>query len=209
MLEYILNQKGKLSLIYQGHIFTRERIWKQETYWKCRNYCVRPRQCTAQIHTQDETVTKEVGQHNHPPDIHELEALRTLSAIRDKAKITHDMPDRIISESIGQLHFPTKVQMPALQVMKRTVCSIRQCEQSAPANPSNLLELEIPNEFRSTILNKKFLQVNTGPELNRIIIYSTDENLQWMDCEIWAGDGTFDTVPSLFFSTIHYSSTKR
>ena len=115
------------------------------------------------------------------------------------------MPDRIISESIGQLHPATKVQMPALQVMKRTVRSIKQCEQLAPANPSNLLDLEIPNEFRLSILNKQFLQVDTGPGLNRILIYATEENLQWMDCEIWAADGKFDSVPSLFFQlyTIH------
>ena len=48
------------------------------------------------------------------------------------------------------------------------------------------------------MLNAQFLQVDTGYEKNRILIFATKENLKWLECDIWAANGTFDSVPSLF-----------
>ena len=52
--------------------------------------------------------------------------------------------------------------MPAIQVLKRTVRSIRQYDQAAPVTVKNLLELQLTNEFKLTCLNARFLQVDTG-----------------------------------------------
>ena len=57
------------------------------------------------------------------------------------------MPERIIAESISHLHSATKVQMPGIQIIKRTVSSVRQDEKAAPVNPKSLIELELTNEF--------------------------------------------------------------
>ena len=35
MLEYLTNQQGQLSLIYQKYILICVQVYKDETYWKC------------------------------------------------------------------------------------------------------------------------------------------------------------------------------
>ena len=75
MLEYLTNHQGKLSIIYQKHIFIRERVYKDETYWKCRNYHVKLRKCSMRVHARNEEIIKEIGIHNHAADINELESL--------------------------------------------------------------------------------------------------------------------------------------
>ena len=96
--------------------------------------------------------------------------------------------------------------MPSVSVLKRTVRRIRQKEQAAPPNPKTLLELIIPDDYRSTFDGKPFLLFDSGPVENRILIFSTQKNLQLLQkCEHWFADGTFSTSPNLFYQiyTVH------
>jgi len=97
-------------------------------------------------------------------------------------------------------------QMPSVSVLKRTVRRIRQKEQAAPPNPKTLLELIIPDDYRTTFDGKPFLLFDSGPVENRILIFSTQKNLQLLQkCEHWFADGTFSTSPNLFYQiyTVH------
>ncbi|XP_022160646.1 uncharacterized protein LOC111032207 [Myzus persicae] len=96
--------------------------------------------------------------------------------------------------------------MPSVSILKRTVRRIRQKEQAAPPNPKTLLELIIPDDYRSTFDGNPFLLFDSGLVENRILIFSTQKNLQLLQkCEHWFADGTFSTSPNLFYQiyTVH------
>ena len=62
------------------------------------------------------------------------------------------------------------------------------------------------NEDLQTLDGKKFLMYDSGPGLDRILMFATEENRNILsNSSIWMADGTFKTVPSLFgkLSTIH------
>ncbi|KAK9686123.1 hypothetical protein QE152_g37434 [Popillia japonica] len=74
---------------------------------------------------------------------------------------------------------------------------------SGPALPNHRQEIEFQEEFTKTFNGEDFLLYDSGPEENRILIFSTRRNLQLLSH--WYADGTFKTVPLLFnqLYTIH------
>ena len=69
-----------------------------------------------------------------------------------------------------------------------------------------LRELELNGSDIQTILNKTFLFYDSGPDPDRIVMFGTRENLDFLETSnIWLADGTFKTVPALFAQlyTIH------
>ncbi|XP_022161694.1 uncharacterized protein LOC111027604 [Myzus persicae] len=72
--------------------------------------------------------------------------------------------------------------------------------------PTNMRDLLIPEKYTYTVAGDKFLQFDSCASDNRIIIFSTQKNLDLMaTCDHWYADGTFKTSPPLFkqVSTIH------
>ena len=97
--------------------------------------------------------------------------------------------------------------------MKKRMQRARQ-QQSIPlANPNSLSELQFPEEYTQTCSGSPFLLFDSGPSNNRILLFSTQRNLELMDhCDHWYADGTFRAAPPLFTQiyTIHavkYNST--
>ncbi|KAF0752233.1 FLYWCH-type domain-containing protein [Aphis craccivora] len=59
-------------------------------------------------------------------------------------------------------------QIPSVSVLKRTVCRIRQKEQAAPPNQKTLLELIIPEDYRTTFDGKPFLLFDSDTWIGRL-----------------------------------------
>ena len=77
---------------------------------------------------------------------------------------------------------------------------------NAPPQPLNLVDLQIPNEYRQSLNDDAFLLYDSGAANDRILIFSTRRNLQLLSrSEHWYADGTFKVVPSIFTQlyTIH------
>lgn len=67
-------------------------------------------------------------------------------------------------------------------------------------DPKSLFDLHIPEQFRKTKNAAQFLLHDSGPSNNRIIIFSTHDNLDIMGYNSdWFADSTFKTS-SLIFS---------
>jgi len=89
--------------------------------------------------------------------------------------------------------------------LKRTIQLVRQKEKAAPANPSNF-ESIIPNQYRYNSNGELFLKFDNGPTESRILIFTTQQNLDFMsECDNWFCDGTFSVTPPIFTQlyTIH------
>ena len=79
-------------------------------------------------------------------------------------------------------------------------------QRTAPPIPHSVEDLELNASDIKTLSDKNFLFYDSGPELERIVMFATRENLDFLAMSsIWLADGTFKTVPTLFTQlyTIH------
>ncbi|KAL4112648.1 hypothetical protein QTP88_016396 [Uroleucon formosanum] len=91
----------------------------------------------------------------------------------------------------------------ALTTLKRQVRRIRNNEIAAPCDPSDLLSLQIPDEYQkyspSIGVNENVLLADSGPSNERILIFGRPLSLKLLkDSKIWYMDGTFKVAPILF-----------
>lgn len=83
--------------------------------------------------------------------------------------------------------------------MKKIARRSRGKENSFPLNPISVNELEIPEDFTKTEKGDLFLIFDSGKVQERMLIFTTKENLKKLaTSEHWFIDGTFDVVPSIF-----------
>lgn len=83
---------------------------------------------------------------------------------------------------------------------KSLLQSIRRVRTSSDAErlATNLIDLVISEKF-TTIKEERFLLYDSGPGDDRILIFSKDRNLQYLnDVEVMLMDGTFEIVPPMF-----------
>ncbi|KII67194.1 hypothetical protein RF11_11353 [Thelohanellus kitauei] len=90
--------------------------------------------------------------------------------------------------------------------MTRLVQRTRRDANTPLPSPNSLSSLALPIEYTLSHRGEQFLQYDSGPDENRMLIFSTNNNLELLrssDC--WYCDGTFKTAPSLFSQlyTVH------
>uniref|UniRef100_A0A915K4S7 Uncharacterized protein n=1 Tax=Romanomermis culicivorax TaxID=13658 RepID=A0A915K4S7_ROMCU len=96
--------------------------------------------------------------------------------------------------------------MPSISSLKHTAQHVRQRQNRPIALPANLIDLQIPNQYSTTLAGASFLLYDSGPEPYHMLIFSTAANMQLLsESQHWYGDGTFKTAPLLFeqLYTIH------
>jgi len=84
---------------------------------------------------------------------------------------------------------------------EKIVQRIRRRENAPPSNPSTLAELILIEPYMRTLSNDPFILYDSGVgNDNRILLFSTDENLKILSSEQchWFIDATFKSFPHLF-----------
>ena len=79
-------------------------------------------------------------------------------------------------------------------------------QRIAPPNPVSVEELQLYAENIKTLSNRNFLFYNSGIGPDRIVIFATRKNIEFLAMsKIWLADGTLKTVPTLFsqLNTVH------
>ena len=128
----------------------------------------------------------------------ELEIIRTKSVIRERAIKCYEAPTFVIAESTASINKTVEAKLPALDSFKSTIRDISQRTLDFPTKPSTLKDLVIPSDFKMTKRNETFLLYDSGPKHDRILKFSTQKNLSWLETEMWGANGTFDSVFDLF-----------
>jgi hypothetical protein len=79
--------------------------------------------------------------------------------------------------------------------MKRTVQNKRKLASGAPNDPNNLMNLLIPDNYRITSNEEKFLYYDSGLEEERILIFTTNKEVCFFAIGFWVNwqPGNFDT----------------
>ena len=198
----IKSSRGGHKLSERGFIFDKQRIYGDVTHWQCE----KKGECKARIHTRNMNIIKRTNEHTHGPDQQLITCLETKVGIKRKAQETQDSTHCIIGEHLISVCEGTAAKLPKIESLKRTIRRQRQVTNSVLPQPSNLEHLEIPEVYKRTSKGDVFLLFDSGPELLRILIFGTHQNIGMLeDSQFWLADGTFRTAPTLFKQvyTIH------
>ena len=135
-----------------------------------------------------------------------VNCLETKIGLKRKARDTQNSTHHIIGETVMMISEGVSVKLPKLESLKRTIRRQRQLTSSVQPQPASLEDLEIPEEYKRTNKGDLFLLFDSGPELQRILIFGTHQNTGMLEAsQFWLADGTFKTAPTLFTQiyTIH------
>ena len=126
--------------------------------------------------------------------------------VKRKARDTQNSTHHIIGETVMMISEGVSVKLPKLESPKRTIRGQRQLTSNVHPQPASLEDLEIPEEYNITNKGDLFLLFDSGPELQRILIFGTHQNTGMLEAsQFWLADDTFKTAPTLFTQiyTIH------
>lgn len=145
--------------------------------------------------------------HSHSPDGREKIARNLVNEAKKKAVETVLTTKNIVADICANVtHNAVSTVLPTPNNLTQTICRERRINNAHPRNPTNLVELQIPNNYLTTTKGENFLLFDSGPAEKRLIIFATKSNLEFLRrCDEWYADGTFKTAPPLFthIYTIH------
>lgn len=174
---------------------------KLTQYWRCVESSCKGRIIT--INGEIKSQPKE-NSHNHVPDPYKIQRKMAVNKIKEAAVHIQNTPHDIISTV--QIVPGVAGEMPSVHHLKHTIRRVRTHNQCALPIPKTMSDLKIADEYTKTMKGEQFLIFDNGASQDRILIFSTENNLKLMDQSTnWLVDGTFKTVPSLFYQlfTIH------
>lgn len=118
--------------------------------------------------------------------------------MKKRAKRNDDSPTLIIGNAMN-VSSPVAARLPKPSSLARTIQRTRAQGHIKFHTPPSLADMLIPDIYTLTKGNKPFLLHDSGGGDNRFLIYSTQENLEYLaGCKQWLGDGTFRSVPTIF-----------
>lgn len=202
-LTFVKSQKGTNLLLHDGYLYYREKLMSDKIIWKCQDY--EYHKCRGRCHTFNDAVIK-VSDHNHVPNASKVEVKNIMTAIKEQALRTNDKPQNIVCDATVSCSKSASGILPNFCCIKKTIRRTRRKINGVPIAPTSLRELKIPDDYKRTVAGKNFLLYDSGPTNDRILVFSTEENLNFLfRSKHWFADGTFKTSPNLFFQvfTIH------
>lgn len=125
--------------------------------------------------------------------------------MKKRAAKSNEATGAIIDEVSSHLSEGVVAKLPSRDTLLRSMQRARAAKRIPFPTPQSRREMIIPESYTVTSKGEAFLMHDSGG-VNRFLIFSTQENLQFLaECEVWLGDGTFTSVPSIFMQlyTIH------
>ncbi|CAF3449814.1 unnamed protein product [Rotaria socialis] len=174
-------EKNKPLLICKGFAYTIDKTTNDKTYWKCEH--VRKFKCKGRIHTNctHTTLLHEDDNHNHP------------------ALNSNEATQNVIDYCLMNLSDHAVARLPDFKHVKRNIQNHR-VKKDFPKIPHDKTFNLIPDKLTTTKRNSLFLQFDSGPGNDRIIIFASAEQLQLLESdEQLLVDGTFKVTPSIFY----------
>lgn len=152
------------------------------------------------------SITKETA-HCHAPIPAEVKVKKVLEDVRKKARNSRENRLNIVAGAVAGVTPQVSAALPTLANMRKLVDRTRKGCSAAPINPQSTQDLVIPDDYKITQRNEDFLVQNSmDDDGHRLLIFTTKRNLRVLSrCEHWLCDGTFQTVPLVFFQlyTVH------
>ena len=114
------------------------------------------------------------------------------SNIISGATTSHDPSRRISHQALLNVNKNNVTAVPSYSASQRTIERKRKKQDIPLPTPNSLTDIYIPEELRVTNTGDRFLLYDNGGSDQRIIILSSDEDLDRLsNSEHWHCDGTF------------------
>ncbi|XP_034940290.1 uncharacterized protein [Chelonus insularis] len=154
-LKFVLSQKGKLLLIYNGYIYSVHRKNIGDVAWRCVNY--RSSFCLGRIHTTSmkRSVTSEAP-HNHLDNPEKVEVRKAVEKLKKASKKSDDSTSNIVSSVLHNISFSAAAELPSTSSLCRTVQRTRARENIQFSTPKSLEGWVLPGKLRQTLKGDNF-----------------------------------------------------
>ncbi|CAF0834509.1 unnamed protein product [Rotaria sordida] len=183
--------KQKPRLDYNGYSYVKDRTTNEKIYWRCIKYS--SHHCHSRLHTCIITnnIIKPPTEHTCKFDDTTVELRNFDEKIIDRACNTQETPDIIISNCFRGMPDEGITRLPTRENIKRRIRKLRYNNDFiSPPNAANFIS--IPTILCKTLRQAQFLRCDTGPGDDRIIIFSSDEQINILQStHHFLADGTF------------------
>lgn len=200
-MDSITSQRNREKFCENGFLYVFDRLSADENteFWRCEQ----KRQCKARVHVVNGEVVKTINMHNHEPSAAKIEADRIVTKIKKRAVETMESTCQVINECSQNANFACQGALPNQKSLKKLIRRKRNEINLAPANPTTLTELVIPECYKlyesEPGNSENFLLGDSGPGSERILIFGRQRNLQMvLTCDDFYMDGTFKIAPNMF-----------
>ena len=205
-MEFIPTIRGGRKLLFEGYSYIKQKtIAGDREVWECE--LRRRRDCKAKLHLLGEVVVDRVNVHTHAGDAARNEMLTVRANMRTRAEQTEETPQQIITEGTRNMTDAASGRMVAVANVRRNIRRNRQNVANPLPVPGNAAEIVLPQEFQVTTRGGQFLRYDNGEgNAERILLFASNEGLEClMGSRYWFADGTFSTIPQVFFQlyTLH------
>ncbi|CAF3241115.1 unnamed protein product [Rotaria sp. Silwood2] len=137
--------------------------------------------------------------HNYNGNAVSIEIRLFKEKVRDRATNSNESTQAVIDNFLTNLSDHAVVRLPDFKHIKRNIQN-RRGQNNLPEIPHDRTFNQIPVQLTTTKRNSSFLQYDSGAGNDRIIIFSSLEQLQLLEnCEQLLVDGTFKVTPSIFY----------
>ena len=179
-------------------VYTRHRTIHNKVHWQCIQRVI----CKARIHTCGNEIVARMNEHTHEANSDAFHCSKLKAGMKRSASLTQVGTHTILTNSISEYDQGSAVKLPKLNSLKQTVRRARKRAANVPPEPNSLNCLELPPYYCKTDKGQRFLLYDSGVDSGnlRILIFGTESNLEILNTSsVWLADGTFKTVPSLFY----------
>ena len=182
IMSVILTKTSKNTplLLHNGYSYTIDRKSVTKILWKC-EYS-RKYSCHGRLHTTSNyDFTKTVGEHeNHVGNSRCAATRKYFEKLKQESEQNHTNPHNILTQ--GNIGVPdeVRVQLPTNNSLKRNFCHWRQVTTTDPT-PTIIDFPAVPTKYHQTTRSTIFFRKDTGPGLNRMLLFFTDEQQQIME----------------------------
>lgn len=181
-MEFVTSQKNTRKLSNENYLFTKHRDGSQGIeIWHCE-----VRTCCKRVHTKNETIVQENGEHNHAVG-HGKSAVESARTAMKQDASNSVQPTRVVV-SRALLNIPSEMSnlLPGKDSLAQDV---RRHRQQARDCAHNMTSLAL------TVEGNNFLRVDEDD----LKIFAADVDIQFLsECDHWFADGTFRVTPSGF-----------
>ena len=182
MMSVTLTKTSKNTplLIHHGYSYIINRKSVTKILWKCEY----PREysCHGRLHTTSNYYfIKTVGKHeDHLGNSRCAITRKYFGKLKHESEQNYTNPHNILTQANIGVPDEVRVQLPMNDSFKRNVRHWRQVTTTEPT-PTGIGFSVIPAKYHQTIRSAIFFRKDTNPNLNRMLLFFTDEQQQIME----------------------------
>jgi len=175
-----MSQKGTRKLKIDGFLFTKHRDGQDgKIIWRCES-----RTCGARVHSRNDRLLQQVGDHNHAIQHGKAEIESVRSEMKEFAKQRQEPTRVIVQRGVSAVPVGLANLLPSRDVLSRDV---RRHRQSVRLDENDL------TPYSLTIEGNDFLRIQN----NDMVIFASDVDVEFLSrCDHWFADGTFRVTPA-------------